>query len=63
MPDMGTGKKKIADKTGRSIFSSLYAFFKPNIEISEIRYWDLQSDIGYVDEIDRYLVEAILKST
>ena len=33
--------------------------FKKTEEIEKILFWDLQSDIGYVDEIDRKLIEIV----
>lgn len=36
--------------------------FIPNNEIEKITFWDFNSNIGYVDEIDHYLAEFVLQN-
>ncbi len=38
------------------------AAFQESEEITAIRYWDGKSDIGYIDEIDRKLVELTVNA-
>jgi 8-oxo-dGTP diphosphatase len=45
----------IGEISGRTPFSG-------NEEISAISYWDRKSDIGFIDEIDRKLVELALRA-
>ncbi len=34
--------------------------FKENDEINEIMLWDLESDIGYFDEVDKKMLQLLL---
>lgn len=52
---------------GRKEYGALYRGeildvkpFTPNPECKEIILWDLESDIGYIDEIDKKLIELCL---
>jgi len=48
---------------GAMYFCSLLAIspFQPNDEIEKTLLWDFHSDIGYVEEMSRYLAEVIIK--
>lgn len=61
------GLAKVHLKNGRIIFTAMYsacppaiAPFQANEEIAMNSYWDFRSDIGYIDEIDRYLAALVI---
>jgi 8-oxo-dGTP diphosphatase len=63
------GVFKIYDKNTKSIRYRTAYFaevdkideFKENNEMKEIMLWDLESDIGYFDEVDKKMLELIIK--
>ena len=62
-----TGIAKISSKNGDITFAAVYSCylqtvlpFEANEEIELTTYWDFLSDIGYIDEIDRYIATLIV---
>ena len=62
------GVAKIRMKDGTITFATIYSChlqsihsFQANDEIGMILFWDFSSDIGYMDEIVRYLAALIIR--
>lgn len=63
-----TGVAKIRVKDSTITFATIYSCnlqtiysFQPNDEIGMIVFWDFSSDIGYIDEIVRYLAALVIR--
>ena len=61
------GIAKIRWEQGKIIFLAVYSCrlpmvlpFQANDEIEKTEYWDFQSDIDYIDEIDQYLAASVI---
>ena len=62
------GVIKFGKPNGPYAFGAMYSCslqtvseFQPNDEIAGTEYWDFHSDIGYIDEISRYLAAELVK--
>jgi len=60
------GLVKVRRNTAEIVFSAIFTAclttmtsFQPNEEIQKNIYWDFSSNIGYINEIDRYVVSLV----